>query len=55
MKYCDVSLRAAYVSGQYGVILSANFLKEKEGMKLKVYNKIMYSEFFFFIYQVEKG
>jgi hypothetical protein len=32
-------LRAVYVSGQYGVILPANFLKEKEGMKLKVYNK----------------
>jgi hypothetical protein len=32
-------LRAVYVSGQYGVILPANFLKEKEEMKLKVYNK----------------
>jgi hypothetical protein len=36
-------LRAVYVSGQYGVILPANFLKEKEGMKLKVYNKGAYS------------
>jgi hypothetical protein len=26
-----------YVSGQYGVILPANVLKEKEGMNLKVY------------------
>jgi hypothetical protein len=26
------------VSGQYGVILPANFLKEKEEMELKVYN-----------------
>jgi hypothetical protein len=32
-------LQAVYVSGQYGVILPANFLEEKEGMKLKVYNK----------------
>jgi hypothetical protein len=27
----------AEVSGQYGVILPANFLEEKEEMKLKVY------------------
>jgi hypothetical protein len=33
-------LRAVYVSGQYGVILPANFLKEKEGVKLKVYNNV---------------
>jgi hypothetical protein len=37
-----VSLRAVYVSGQYGVIFLANFLKEKEGLKLKVYNNIEY-------------
>jgi flagellar assembly factor FliW len=30
-------LWAVYVSGQYGVILPANFLEEKEEMKLKVY------------------
>jgi hypothetical protein len=35
-------LRAEYVSGQYGVILPANFLKEKEEMKLKVYNNSGY-------------
>jgi glutamine phosphoribosylpyrophosphate amidotransferase len=35
-------LRAVYVSGQYGVILPANFLREKEGMKLKVYNNAVY-------------
>jgi hypothetical protein len=40
MYYCDVNLRAEYVSGQYGAILLANFLKEKEEMKLKVYNKV---------------
>jgi hypothetical protein len=38
--YCYVSLQAVYVSGQYGVILPANFLKEKEGIKLKVYNNV---------------
>jgi hypothetical protein len=38
-------LRAVYVSGQYGVILPANFLKEKEGVKLKVYNKECYSSY----------
>jgi hypothetical protein len=35
-------LQAVYVSGQYGVILPANVLKEKEEMKLKVYNKYIY-------------
>jgi hypothetical protein len=35
-------LRAEYVSGQYGVILPANFLKEKDEMRLKVYNKDKY-------------
>jgi hypothetical protein len=29
-----------YVSGQYGVTLPANFLKEEEEMKLKVFNNI---------------
>jgi hypothetical protein len=42
-------LRAVYVSGQYGVILPANFLKEKEGMKLKVYNKNIYLYEYIFV------
>jgi hypothetical protein len=41
-------LQAEYVSGQYGVILPTHFPKEKEEMKLKVYNEQEYLSLGFF-------